>query len=117
MEDVKNLKDNLQKYHDNCFSSRPAVSIKMDGVLEYQAWLFLRGRESYNAYSSKKENDGIDYNVLLQMMLPAYVCSDDQFFTNYRDNVSSFQKDWCITPAELFKTNGILPSLQWSQVD
>ena len=116
-EDVGNLKNDLQKYHDNCFSSRPAVSKKMDGILEYQAWLFLRGRESYNANSSKKDNDGIDYNVLLQMILPAYVCSDDQFFTNYHKNVSSFQKDWCMTPAELFKTDGALPSLQWPQGD
>lgn len=116
-EDVAELKVKLQKYHDDVFSSSPPVSIKMDGILEYQAWLFLRNRESYNANSNRNENDGIDYNVLLQMILPAYVCSDDHFFVNYRENVSSFQRGWCITPTELSKTNGILPGLLWPQAN
>ncbi|MBD8148256.1 hypothetical protein IFT37_20105 [Pseudomonas fluorescens] len=64
---------------------------------------------AYNPSSRSKRNDGIDYDLLSYLKLPALLVTEDGGFVDKLSDINSFQKDWIYRPqklADLWEANG-----------
>ena len=59
-------------------------------------------KRPYNPRSHKNRNDGIDFLIILNIILPSLICSMEYFIDKFR-SIDSYQNKWFYKPEELAK--------------
>lgn len=75
----------------------------------------VQRKEPYDPKSLKKINDGVDVDLFQYLILPAFVLSEDSFFSSKLEDITSFQKAWLFRPEALAAQweNGLRPQPTW----
>lgn len=97
----------------------PSMTVRNDFQVRFVWRQFVRNQKvknPYNPSSRKKRNDGIDFDFLRYLALPAFFLAEEQGFDkNKIGDIPSFQTNWILTPQELADAwaNGEKPRPQW----
>ncbi|MDP9607559.1 UNVERIFIED_ORG: hypothetical protein J2W38_007384 [Variovorax paradoxus] len=99
-------------------SSNPTMAQRVHLHSRYRWRQFVRSQKSkgpYNPLSGNKRNDGIDVDLYIYLMLPAFVVTTDTAFLDGLKDIESFQRGWFVTPETLSAqwSNGTKPRLAW----
>lgn len=87
---------------DQNYYSVPPFSKRADLLIRYISSLQRRSlekHEPYNPISKKKRNDGHDFAIIIPMIFPARVCTNDSL--NGIRTIKSYQSDWIVSPMEI----------------
>ncbi|APG05637.1 hypothetical protein BJI69_18155 [Luteibacter rhizovicinus DSM 16549] len=96
----------------------PPMSVRRHLEIRYRLRQVARSvqkKEPYVASNPRKINDGIDVDLYQYFVLPAFVLSEDKIFFEKISDITSFQKDWFMRPAELAAKwkQGLRPRPVW----
>jgi hypothetical protein len=96
----------------------PPLSLRCHLHSRYRWRQFVRTqqrKDPYDPESASKRNDGIDVDLYIYLMLPAFVVTVDNSFLGGLWDIESFQKDWFVTPDAFAAqwVDGKRPLLAW----
>lgn len=97
----------------------PSMTVRNDFQVRFMWRQFVRNQKTKNPYnpsSRKKRNDGIDFDFLLYLALPAFFLAEEQGFDKTKiGEIPSFQTNWILAPQELADawTKGDKPWAKW----
>jgi hypothetical protein len=83
-------------------------SVRLDALIRVKVHYVLRrlkSEEPYNPTTKKHRNDGIDYDALQYLGVPAVLCTIDTNLRSVVRQAGSLQADWVMTPVELAAAN------------
>lgn len=96
----------------------PPRSVRLHLEARYRWRQFVRKQQrkgGYDPESKKKKNDGIDANLFLYLILPAFVVTEDNLFFGGLEGIDSFQASWFFKPQALADAwaGGTRPAPTW----
>lgn len=110
--------EQMGSHQDEWSDLTPPMSTRNHLKNRYMWRQFVRKQKRKDAYdptSSKKRNDGIDADLYLYLILPAFVVTTDSGFFGGLADIESFQKGWFFKAQDLANEwlRGTRPAPTW----